>query len=186
MSLSDCVLQTSSYWTAGRAQFWGGLLLCSLLFLAWDLKLSDLWEDWCLMRRQAARQKGRRFTAQENLDDVVTYMMKSLSGAGAQGAVRQQEQGVMPPAWPQQDPTTQLPGYGGTQARTLEQTGGQTRPGEPVGQQLGAQQARSTQVPQQQEQQLKTVAEPDVLVEQQVDVYIMSQKSGEGSPAKPA
>lgn len=134
------------------------------------------------MRRQAARQKGRRFTAQENLDDVVTYMMKSLSGAGAPRQQEpRQEQGVMP-AWRQQDPTAQLPGYGGLQERALEQ---QTQPEEPVGQQLGPQQARPTHVPQQQEQQLKTVAQPDVLVEQQGDVYILSQKS-EGPPVSPA
>lgn len=74
------LLQASSYWTQGKVQMWGGLLLCSVLFLAWDLKLSDLWEDWCLTRRQAARQQGRKFTAQENLDDMVTYMMKGLTG----------------------------------------------------------------------------------------------------------
>lgn len=75
-------LQASSYWSQGRVQLWGGLLLCSLLFLAWDLKLGDLWEDWCLRRRQAARAQGRQFTPQENLDDVVTYMMKRLVGQG--------------------------------------------------------------------------------------------------------
>lgn len=72
-------------------QLWGGLLLCSLLFLAWDLKLSDLWEDWNLTRRQAARQQGRKFTPQENLDDIVTYMMKSLTGQMPQQ--QQQQQG---------------------------------------------------------------------------------------------
>jgi hypothetical protein len=47
-----------------------------------------LWEDWCLTRRQAARQQGRKFTPQENLDDIVTYMMKSISG---QGQLQQQQ-----------------------------------------------------------------------------------------------
>lgn len=85
-------LQASSYWSQGRVQLWGGLLLCSLLFLAWDLKLGDLWEDWCLRRRQAARAQGRQFTPQENLDDVVTYMMKRLVGQGVSLPRPQQQQ----------------------------------------------------------------------------------------------
>lgn len=59
--------------------------------MAWDLKLADLWEDWCLARRQAARLQGKTFTAQENLDDVVTYMMKSLSGQGQGQSLPQQQ-----------------------------------------------------------------------------------------------
>uniref|UniRef100_A0A383VFU6 Thioredoxin domain-containing protein n=1 Tax=Tetradesmus obliquus TaxID=3088 RepID=A0A383VFU6_TETOB len=70
--------QAGGYWTQGRAAFWGGLLLCSLLLLAWDLKLADAWEDWCLARRQAARARGKKFSAQENLDDMVSLMMNGL------------------------------------------------------------------------------------------------------------
>jgi hypothetical protein len=85
-------LQASSFWGQGRAQLWAGLLLCSLLFLAWDLKLSDWWEDWCLERRKAARLQGRKFTAQENLDDIVTYVMKSVTGNLEQPPQQQQQQ----------------------------------------------------------------------------------------------
>jgi hypothetical protein len=95
----------TGYWTQGRAAFWGGLLLCSLLLLAWDLKLADAWEDWCLARRQAARARGKKFSVQENLDDMVSLMMNGLQqrvtgmaaaaavdGDGAGGAAQQQQQ----------------------------------------------------------------------------------------------
>lgn len=46
------------------------------------------------MRRQKARLQGRKFTAQENLDDTVTLMMKALTGqrtnVGAGAAAGQQ------------------------------------------------------------------------------------------------
>jgi hypothetical protein len=71
-------VQPTGYWTQGRAAFWGGLLLCSLLLLAWDLKLADAWEDWCLARRQAARARGKKFSVQENLDDMVSLIMNGL------------------------------------------------------------------------------------------------------------
>lgn len=76
--------------------FWSGLLLCSFLLLAWDLKLADAWEDWCLARRQAARARGKKFTVQENVDDMVTLFMtgiqqKVTAGAAAGGAAGQQQ-----------------------------------------------------------------------------------------------
>jgi hypothetical protein len=157
-------LQASSYWTQGRGQLWGGLLLCSLLFLAWDLKLSDLWEDWCLTRRQAARQQGRRFTPQENLDDIVTYMMKSISGQAQLQqqlmsaeerqqlvALAQQQQQQQQEEWeqqlvgsPQQEANTQL---------TQQQTQGAGHQGEQVQEAEYASQAGMEQQQQQQQQQ---------------------------------
>jgi hypothetical protein len=42
------------------------------------VKLADAWEDWCLARRQAARARGKKFSVQENLDDMVSLMMNGL------------------------------------------------------------------------------------------------------------
>jgi hypothetical protein len=75
------------------------MLLASLAFLAWDMKLGDAWEDWCLARRQAARVRGKAFSAQENLDDMVTLMMQALNG----GLKQQQQQQQQQPAEQQQE-----------------------------------------------------------------------------------
>jgi hypothetical protein len=74
-----CVLfQATGVWNQGRMTLWGAILLASLAFLAWDLKLADAWEDWCLTKRQAARIRGKKFTLQENMDDLTTLMLTGL------------------------------------------------------------------------------------------------------------
>lgn len=70
--------QGSSTWGHGRLALWGGMLLLSLVYLAWDLRLSDAWDEWCLARRQAARARGRRFSMQENTDDLAAMLLGGL------------------------------------------------------------------------------------------------------------
>jgi hypothetical protein len=141
-------VQPTGYWTQGRAAFWGGLLLCSLLLLAWDLKLADAWEDWCLARRQAARARGQKFSVQENLDDMVSLMMNGLQqrvtgvtaavGEGEGGAATQQQQ----PQQPQQGQQQQQQQQGQPQQ---EHSKGAV--------QAGAQEDKPRAQPQQQQQQ---------------------------------
>lgn len=96
-----CVQSQSSLWSGGRLTLWGGMLLCSLLFLAWDLKLSDVWEDWNLLRRQEERARGKRFTFQENLDDFTTILMAGIANKRRPdllGEQQQQQQSLQGPS----------------------------------------------------------------------------------------
>eukprot|EP00775_Hariotina_reticulata_P012097 gene12097-12236_t len=51
--------QVAGLWSQGRMTLWGVMLLASLAFLAWDLRLADAWDDWCLAKRQAARLRDQ-------------------------------------------------------------------------------------------------------------------------------
>eukprot|EP00879_Flechtneria_rotunda_P032541 GHRR01035764.1.p1 GENE.GHRR01035764.1~~GHRR01035764.1.p1 ORF type:complete len:252 (+),score=79.10 GHRR01035764.1:360-1115(+) len=82
---------TTTVWTQYRLALWVGMLLLSLGLLAWDLKIADAWEDWCLARRQAARARGKKFTVQDNMDDMFNLMLSGLQQR-IRGAVPKQQQ----------------------------------------------------------------------------------------------
>jgi hypothetical protein len=141
-----------------------------LLFVAWDLKLADLWEDWCLSRRQAARLQGKTFTAQENLDDVVTYMMKSLSGQSPQQQQQVQQQWLQAngSASSQQQPSI---GLVGTQQQV------QSTDGAPISLQVAQEVAtdhalgNSRQQPQQHSVQQQSGEDVEVLLDKQGETW---------------
>lgn len=138
--------------------------------MAWDLKLADLWEDWCLSRRQAARLQGKTFTAQENLDDVVTYMMKSLSGQGQSTQQQQlQQQGL------QEDGSAssqqQSPGVVGSQQQVRSTVGAPEHM--QAAQEVATDQAlqHSKQQPQQHSMQQQPGEHVEVLLEKQGETW---------------
>lgn len=66
------------YWTQGKIAFWAWVVFLGVVGYVWDTRLASVWDDWCLARRQAARQQGRKFTLQENVDDFVALLLQRV------------------------------------------------------------------------------------------------------------
>jgi hypothetical protein len=67
----------------------------SVLGYCWDRWFADQWEGWCLQRRQVARQRGRKFTVQENVEDLMQLLMnKKIAEAEAAGGWEEEEIGL--------------------------------------------------------------------------------------------
>jgi hypothetical protein len=80
------VPRASGYWGPGKAALWGLLLGAATLAWAWDAFLEDRVEAWRLARRLRQRREGRRrFTLQENLDDILELLL----AAGARDLERE-------------------------------------------------------------------------------------------------
>ena len=88
---------SAGYWTPGKAAFWGVVVVFSVLGYCWDRWLADEWEGWCLERRQVARQRGRKFTVQENFEDLMQVLMNrkiAEAEAAASGEWEEEEVGL--------------------------------------------------------------------------------------------